>query len=118
MLRRCYTQPYERIKQQRAWIIELAQLIKAQDKLGHPRTARQVKREVTEFLERLEQAASKQPDDAPVIANIVKEVRHRWWGLFTCYRVPNLPSSNNRLLNIFQRPETSSAANYWTPSGS
>jgi hypothetical protein len=101
-LRMRYAQPYQRVKHQRDWIIELAQLFEAQDKLGHPRTARQVKREVAEFLERLEQTAREHPDDAPVVAHMVKEVRHRWWGLFTCYRVPNLPSSNNGLEIFFK----------------
>ena len=102
VLRIRYAQAYQRVKHQRDWIIELAQLFEAQDKLGHSRTARQVKREVAAFLEHLEQIAREQPDDAPVIAHIVKEVRHRWWGLFTCYRVPNLPSSNNRLEIFFK----------------
>jgi flagellar biosynthesis chaperone FliJ len=101
-LREHYAQPYQRVNHQRDWIIELAQLLETPDKLGRPRTARQVKREVTEFLERLEQTAREQPDDAQVIAHIVKEVRHRWWGLFTCYRVPNLPSSNNGLETFFK----------------
>lgn len=90
------------MKHQRDWIIELARLFEAQDKLGQPRTARQVKREVTEFLTRLEQTAQEQPADAPIMAHVVKEVRHRWWGLFTCYRVPNLPSSNNGLETFFK----------------
>ena len=33
--------------------------------------------------------------------SIVKAVRHRWWGLFTCYRVSNVPSSNNALETFF-----------------
>jgi hypothetical protein len=102
VLRVRYAQQYQCVKHQRDWIIELAQLFEAQDKLGRLRTARQVKRETTEFLERLELAAREQPDDAQVIAHIVKEVRHRWWGLFTCYRVPNLPSSNNGLETFFK----------------
>lgn len=101
-LRLRYAQLYQRVERQRTWIIELAQLFEVQDKLGHPRTARQVKREVAAFLKRLEQTARERPDDRPVVAHIVKEVRHRWWGLFTCYRVPNLPSSNNGLEIFFK----------------
>ena len=102
LLRVGYAQSYQHVKQQRDWIIELAQLFETPDQQGGLRTARQVKREVAEFLERLEQTAKEQPDDAQVIARMIKEVRHRWWGLFTCDRVPNLPSSNNGLETFFK----------------
>ena len=83
-------------------MIELARLFEPCDKQGRPRTARQVKREVKQFLERLEQEAAERPDEAKVIASILKAVRHRWWGLFTCYRVSNVPSSNNDLETFFK----------------
>ena len=63
---------------------------------------RPVKRAVTAFLERLAQEAKERPDEAQVIAQIIKAVRHRWWGLFTCYRIPNVPSSNNDLETFFK----------------
>jgi len=63
---------------------------------------RQVKREVRDFLKRLTREAKERPDDAEVIAHIVKAVRHRWWGLFTCYRIPNVPASNNALELFFK----------------
>ncbi len=83
-------------------MIELARLLEPCDQQGRPRTARQVKREVKQFLERLEQEATECPEAAKVIASIVKAVRHRWWGLFTCYRVSNVPSSNNDLETFFK----------------
>ena len=83
-------------------MIELARLLEPCDKQGRPRTARQVKQDVKQFLEGLEQEAAEQPDDAEVIACLVKAVRNRWWGLFTCYRVPNVPSSNNDLETFFK----------------
>lgn len=83
-------------------MIELARLLEPCDKQGRPRTARQVKQDVKQFLEGLEQEAAEQPDDAEVIACIVKAVCNRWWGLFTCYRVPNVPSSNNDLETFFK----------------
>jgi len=46
--------------------------------------------------------AKERPDEAEVIAHIVKAVRNRWWGLFTCYRIPNVPSSNNDLETVFK----------------
>ena len=97
-----YVEPYAQLKRQSAWVIELARLFEPCDKQGHARTARQVKREVNQFLERLEQEATERPDEAQVIGSIVKAVRHRWWGLFTCYRVSNVPSSNNDLETFFK----------------
>ena len=100
---RCqYVEPYAQLKHQSAWIIELARLFEPCDKQGHARTARQIKREVKQFLERLEQEATECPEAAKVIASIVKAIRHRWWGLFTCYRVSNVPSSNNDLETFFK----------------
>lgn len=63
---------------------------------------RQVKQAVTAFLERLTLEAKERPDEAPVVAQISKAVQHRWWGLFTCYRIPNVPSSNNDLETFFK----------------
>ncbi|MEK6752800.1 MAG: hypothetical protein AABZ00_11105 [Chloroflexota bacterium] len=97
-----YAAPYVQLKRQSGWVIELARLFEPCDKHGRPRTARQVKREVRQFLERLEQEATERPDEAKVIANILKAVRNRWWGLFICYRVSNVPSSNNDLETFFK----------------
>lgn len=83
-------------------MIELARLFDPIDAQGQPRTARHVKQDVKRFLEHLEQEAIEQPADAKVIAGIVKAVRHRWWGLFTCYRISNVPSSNNDLETFFK----------------
>jgi hypothetical protein len=93
---------YSRLKHQSAWIIELTRLFEPCDEQGNVRTARQVKREVKQFLDRLEQEATQCPDMAKVIHNIVKAVRNRWWGLFTCYRVSYVPSSNNDLETFFK----------------
>jgi hypothetical protein len=101
-IRQRYAEQYAQLKRQSEWVIELARLFKSCDKHGHRRTARQVKREVKQFLERLEQEAAEQPSEASIVACIVKAVRHRWWGLFTCYRVSNVPSSNNDLETFFK----------------
>jgi flagellar biosynthesis chaperone FliJ len=101
-IRQRYAEQYAQLKRQSEWVIELARLFEPCDKHGHRRTARQVKREVKQFLERLEQEAAEQPSEASIVACIVKAVRHRWWGLFTCYRVSNVPSSNNDLETFFK----------------
>ena len=93
---------YTQLKRQSAWIIELARLLEPCDEHGHKRTARQVKQAVNPFLEKLEQEALQHPSEAKVIACIVKAVRHRWWGLFTCYRIADVPSSNNDLETFFK----------------
>ena len=95
-------EPYTQLKRQSAWIIELARLFEPCDKQGHARTTRQVKREVTQFLKRLEQEAAQHPDETKVVTSIVKAVRHRWWGLFTCYQVSHVPASNNDLETFFK----------------
>lgn len=101
-IRQHYAGLYVQLKRQSTWVIELARLFDPIDEHGQPRTTRQVKQNVKQFLERLEQEAVEQPADAEVIAGIVKAVRHRWWGLFTCYQVSNVPSSNNDLETFFR----------------
>jgi hypothetical protein len=101
-LRSKYSAPYQQINHQRDWIIELDRQFERCDKHGRPRTAREVKQAVTEFLERLAREAQEQPHHATVIAHITKAVRHRWWGLFTCYRISDVPSSNNDLETFFR----------------
>jgi len=59
------------------------------------RTAGEIKRRLNQFLRRLKKQTSSQEREAQVVAHIEKTVRNRWWGLFTCYRVPQLPASNN-----------------------
>lgn len=61
-----------------------------------------MKREVNQFLKRLEQEAAQRPDETKVITSIVKAVHHRWWGLFTCYQVSYVPASNNDLETFFK----------------
>jgi hypothetical protein len=100
-LRHRYTEQYARLQHQRDWIITLDRCFEPEDERGQRRTVRQVKQDVTEFLEGLTQEAKERPAEAKIIAHIIKAVRHRWWGLFTCYRIPNVPSSNNDLETFF-----------------
>lgn len=75
--------------------MELAYHLRLEDEHGQRRKARQVKREVKAFLERLEQEAADDPDEALVAQHIIQTIRNRWWGLFTCYRISGLPATNN-----------------------
>jgi hypothetical protein len=101
-IRQRYVATYAQLKRQSAWVIDLARLLEPTDKQGQPRTARQVKQDMQKFLDHLEQKAIEHSADAEVIAGIVKAVRHRWWGLFTCYQITNVPSSNNDLETFFK----------------
>lgn len=101
-IRQRYSDPYAQLKRHSAWVIKLARLLEPTDKHGRLRTARQVKQDVKQFLDHLEHEATEQSADAEVIAGIVKAVRHRWWGLFTCYQITNVPSSNNDLETFFK----------------
>lgn len=94
-LRQTYTSEYERLTRQRAWVIELARLLDPERARRYHRTAREVKRRVNEWLRRLKKQTAADERDAQVVAHITKTVRNRWWGLFTCFRVPQLPATNN-----------------------
>ena len=85
------------------WLIELAHLLRVEEEDGQRRQARQVKREVNDFLIRLTNEASSNRYDAPIAQNLSKTIRNRWWGLFTCYRVPELPATNNGQETFFNR---------------
>ncbi len=93
--RRTYAKEYRVLVRQRTWLIELARLLDPVRARRYHRTAREVKRRVNQFLRRLKKQTRQDERDAQVAAHIEKTVRNRWWGLFTCYRVPQLPASNN-----------------------
>ncbi len=77
------------------WSIELAHLLRVEDEAHQPRQARQVKREVKAFLAQLEQAAADDPHQAAIAHHVIQTIRNRWWGLFTCFRVRDLPATHN-----------------------
>jgi hypothetical protein len=83
------------VRRQRAWLVELAHLLRLEDETGQRRQARQVKQEVQAFLEHLEQQTAGTLEDAHIAQHIVQTIRKRWWGLFICYRISGLPATNN-----------------------
>lgn len=93
--RRPYRREYARVKRQREWLIELARLLDPEKARRYHRTARQVKQRVKRLFARLERETAHDATDASVVRHIVKTLRNRWWGLFTCYRVPQLPATNS-----------------------
>lgn len=92
---RNYLSGSRRARRHLEWIIELAHLLRVEEEDGARRGTRQVKREVNDFLQRLASETADDPDDAPIAQHLIKTIRNRWWGLFTCYRVPGLPATNN-----------------------
>jgi hypothetical protein len=94
-VRRTYAREYHALTRQRTWLVELARLLDPERARRYHRTAREIKRRVNQFLHRLKKQTNLDERDAHVTAHIEKTVRNRWWGLFTCYRVPQLPASNN-----------------------
>jgi hypothetical protein len=92
---RVYLASGRRLQRQVEWVIELAHLLRIEDEAGRPRQARQVKREVTDFLIRLERETASDDQDARIAQHIARTVRNRWWGLFTCFRIRGLPATNN-----------------------
>lgn len=92
---RDYLSGSRRSRRRLKWVIELAHLLRVEEDDGRRRGARQVKREVNDFLRRLASETAADPDDASVAQHLIKTIRNRSWGLFTCYRVPELPATNN-----------------------
>jgi hypothetical protein len=90
-------------RRQLKWLVELAHLLRIQDEDGQPRRARQVKREVKAFLVRLEQDTARDAQDTRVVQHLIRTIRNRWWGLFTCYRVRGLPPTNNDQETFFNQ---------------
>jgi hypothetical protein len=93
---RAAAQTYRRLMRQRDWLIELERLLSPSDENETPpRTMRQAKTAVNKFLRDLIQTTANDPHDAPIAQHINQTVRNRWWGLFTCFRVKDLPPTNN-----------------------
>jgi hypothetical protein len=92
-----------RFRHQLGWLTDLAHLLRVQDERGRPRQVRQVKREVKAFLTQLAKDTAPDPQDAPVAQHLIQTIRNRWWGLFTCFRVRDLPATNNDQETFFNR---------------
>jgi hypothetical protein len=90
---RDYAAPCHHHRQQLGWVIELAHLLRAEEDSGQARAVPQVKRELKAFLSSLAQATATDPVDAPVARHLIQAAHNRWWGSFTCYRLPGLPAT-------------------------
>ena len=101
-LRQREPETVERLQRQQQWLIELERLLNpTKPENQPPRTAAQAEQAVEHYLNRLLEQTQDDPANAKVAAHIQRSVRHRWWGLFTCFRVPGVPHTNNRHEQFF-----------------
>jgi hypothetical protein len=102
---RCYAEQATQLERQRGWLIELQRLLKPPQKKSAP-TGQGVKTEVDRYLTKLSQRSDLDETDQAIAQHIITTFRNRWWGLFVCYDVPDLPATNNSLESFFGRLKT------------
>lgn len=98
-----------RLRQQRQWLIDLAHLMDPAKPFDQTRrTSQNVAQALDDYLVELLAAVAEDPNEEnqQVAAHINQTFRSRWWGLFTCYDVQNLPRTNNDLERYMRRIKT------------
>jgi hypothetical protein len=95
----------EQLVRQRQWLIDLDRLL---DPDEPPTSGAIIARQVQAYLDRLQNTVAAGGDawDQQVVAHIVQTFRNRWWGLFACYDVAELPRTNNELETFLRRLKT------------
>ncbi len=92
---------------QRQWLIDLQRLLKpSPEKSGGQPTGQDIETRVDRYLIELNQHNDLDETDQAIVQHIITTFRNRWWGLFVCYDVPGLPSTNNDLESFFSRLKT------------
>jgi hypothetical protein len=97
------------LRQQRQWLIDLEHLLDPSKQPEQPPpTGQSVARAIDHYLTKLlaQVATVGDEGDQRVAAHINQTFRNRWWGLFTCYDVENLPRTNNDLERYMRRIKT------------
>lgn len=106
-LHRLYAEQASRLERQRGWLIELQRLLQPSQKKSDPEpTGQATKIEVARYLVRLSLRIDLSETDRTIAQHIMTTFRNRWWGLFVCYDVPDLPPTNNSLESFFGRLKT------------
>ena len=98
-----------RLRQQRQWLIDLERLLDPSKQPDQPPlTSQSVAQAVDHYLTELlaEVATDMDEENQGVAAHINETFRNRWWGLFTCYDVEDLPRTNNDLETYMRRIKT------------
>ena len=104
-----FTDQVTRLRRQRQWLIDLARLLDPVPQPGQPLpTSQSVAQAVDRHLVNLmvQVAVSADQQDQIVAAHIEQTFRNRWWGLFICYDVDDLPRTNNELETYMRRIKT------------
>jgi len=102
-----YAEQADQLERQRQWLIDLQRLLKpSPEKSGGQPTGQDIETRVDRYLIELNQRNDLDETDQAIAQHIITTFRNRWWGLFVCYDVPGLPSTNNDLESFFGRLKT------------
>lgn len=106
-LHRLYAEQASRLERQRGWLIDLQRLLQPkQDQEKLKPTGQDIETQVDHYLLELSQRHDLDETDRTIAQHIITTFRNRWWGLFVCYDVPDLPATNNDLESFFGRFKT------------
>ena len=106
-LHRLYTEQVTRFERQRDWLIDLQRLLQPTAEEATPKpTGHDIETEVDDYLVELSQRNDLDETDQAIAQHIINTFRNRWWGLFVCYDIPDLPATNNDLESFFGRLKT------------
>jgi len=95
------------LERQQGWLIDLQRLLKPTQEQSDPKpTGQAVETQVDRYLLELSQRSDLDEVDCTIAQHIITTFRNRWWGLFVCYDVPDLPATNNDLESFFGRVKT------------
>lgn len=98
-----------RLRQQRQWLIDLEHLLDPSKQPDQPPlTSQSVAQAIDHYLTELlaKVATDMDEENQRVAAHINETFRNRWWGLFTCYDLEDLPRTNNDLETYMRRIKT------------
>jgi hypothetical protein len=104
-LHQLYADRVTRLRPQQGWLIDLQRLLKPSQEGEVSTTSQQIETKVDRYLVKLAQQDLDEID-RPVAEHIITTFRNRWWGLFVCYDVSDLPPTNNDLESFFGRLKT------------
>lgn len=103
-LHRLAAEQAARLERQQGWLIDLQRLLKPTQEQSDPKpTGQAVETQVDRYLLELSQRSDLDEVDRTIAQHIITTFRNRWWGLFVCYDVPDLPATNNGLESFFGR---------------